>query len=375
MDRSLGRGLDALINKNRGSGAESENTDRKVDLNRQLLEIGKLIEDKEEKAEKLRQHLTVDLMLGKTIDKSKLLEIENEIRSMKDKKSMIKAELEMLTSGKYDEKGDSNANPEREVDDLQKRKSDIDMRMVRQLMGDGDDKEEESEVPDDEEYLEKLKEENHPRSKLQAVRNESMRISKSDIKPKRIRRRIKKEPVKISKKRVRRIRKKTFEKGSPEYHKTVNGVISRSVGLIEAGRLEEGIEILEHANSLYPEDDELLYHLGNAYFLLGDLDSAYNRLKNAVKINRKNFRAYNNIGVILQRTGHLEEGIRALNHSLEINEDYERAWYNLGSIFMDLDPPLLRESAVFLRRALDLDPNYLRAKEKLRKCKEMQGRM
>jgi len=373
MEKTLGRGLDALLKRDVDLKEGEGDTERKVKLNKDLLSIDNEIEKREEKAEKLRQYLTVDLMLGKDIDKSELIKMENEIRSLRDKRSIMKAELEILTKG---DAGASDSDlPEgiEESEEIQTRKSDIDMRMVRELMSGEEEAEvewyEDEEVG--EEYLDRLRMENHPRSKLEAVKKESMGSTVKKIKPKIVRRKLIKTPVKSEKRQPLKIRRAKMVRDSPGYRKTVNNVITKANKLMERGRIDEGLEILEHANSVHPGDGEIQYHLGNAYFLLGEMDLSYKWLKMAVKRNKENFRAYNNIGVILQKTGHLEEGIRALNHALEIYSDYERAWYNLGSIFMELDPPMLKEATVFLRRALELDPDYIKAKEKLKKCRAL----
>ena len=62
-----------------------------------------------------------------------------------------------------------------------------------------------------------------------------------------------------------------------------------------------------------------------------------------------------------------------LGLATEINNLYERAWYNLGSIFMEIEPPLLDEASIFLRRAIECDPGYEKARKKLEECRSMMG--
>ncbi|MGA1822984.1 MAG: tetratricopeptide repeat protein [Thermoplasmatota archaeon] len=173
---------------------------------------------------------------------------------------------------------------------------------------------------------------------------------------------------------VRRLRrvKRTISEHSPEYQRALFTTILKANEMMERGQIQDAIQVLEMIYMDNPDDDEVLYHLGNAYFITGDLETAYQHLKKATRLNPGSFRAYNNLGVILQKTGHFEEAIRSLNHALELNQKYERSWYNLGSLFMELDPPLLNEAVIFLKRAIEIDPDYQKARDKLKLCRDMQ---
>jgi Tfp pilus assembly protein PilF len=126
--------------------------------------------------------------------------------------------------------------------------------------------------------------------------------------------------------------------------------------------------VLHQALREYPLDDELLYHLGNAFFIEGDLDQAEIRFRKSIESNPDSYRAYNNLGVVLRKKGEREAAIQAFNMALEKNDEYERAWLNLGSIFMEIDPPMLREARIFLKRALECDPDLEQARQRLEEC-------
>jgi Flp pilus assembly protein TadD len=66
-----------------------------------------------------------------------------------------------------------------------------------------------------------------------------------------------------------------------------------------------------------------------------------------------------------------EAAIRAFNQALEIQPNYERAWMNLGVIFMEIEPPMLREASIFLRRAIEIQPGLKKAREKLEECEQI----
>jgi tetratricopeptide (TPR) repeat protein len=129
--------------------------------------------------------------------------------------------------------------------------------------------------------------------------------------------------------------------------------------------------MLEAVLKEYPDDDEVLYHLGNTYFMEGDLLTSEVYFSKAAELNPKSFRAHNNLGVVQKNLGKKESAIRELNLAIELNPKYERAWFNLGILFMEIQPPLLKEASIFLKRAIEMQPNFHKAREKLDECRSI----
>ena len=153
----------------------------------------------------------------------------------------------------------------------------------------------------------------------------------------------------------------------------VKEAVNRASMLIGRGDLDDALEHLEGFLRENGPHDEIMYQIGNIYFMKGEIAEAESIYRNVIRSNPRSFRAYNNLGILLQQLGRKEDAIRAFNQALEINNLYERAWYNLGSIFMEIEPPLLNEASIFLRRAIECDPGYEKARRKLEECRSMMG--
>jgi Flp pilus assembly protein TadD len=148
-------------------------------------------------------------------------------------------------------------------------------------------------------------------------------------------------------------------------------MVEAALELMTAGDIAGARRSLEEILNEYPNDDEVLYHLGNTYFMENDWENAESLFRKVIEKNPRSYRAYNNLGVAMQKQNNKEAAIRAFNQSLEIEQKYDRAWMNLGIIFMELEPPMLKEASIFLRRAIEIQPALKKAREKLEECKTM----
>jgi TolA-binding protein len=395
----LGKGLGALISQEGMSSVTRSNPKKEIDRKRKEIEdIDVDIEKKKKEVDDLRKDLTIQLMLEGKVDKTKLFEMEEELKFCFDRKEKLEVEIEKLIEGSPDKNTGDDQGKEDEGESSPGKTAlsdEIDMRMVKDLMFGGDEKpvsdmgkkvspppEEET----DEDHIEDLIHELDQSRQAEAVRKEAYGIDTpsntqmpdidpgddtddweegqspeiDEISPSPIIRRTGPGKVRIVKK-LKKTPSKQKDKGLYLYIRTAEKHLST--------RDPDGAKrILHKALREYPLDDELLYHLGNAFFLEGDLDQAEIRFRKSTASNPKSYRAYNNLGVVLRKKGERESAIQAFNQALELNENYERAWLNLGTIFMEIEPPLLKEASIFLRRALECDPDLVQARQKLEEC-------
>jgi len=398
----LGKGLGALISDDGKSTADMGSYRR--ELRKKRSELKELLEDIEvqkKEVEELRKDLTIQLMLEGKVDKTRLFELEEEMKLKFDTKEKLELDIEDLEielKGNYtihsphsDERSTEETAP-KNVSSLE-----IDLRMVKDLMflEDGtlvdDEPPVEEAVADLEGHMRDLKEELNSEMEAEKVRKETYgdvdpitepptalalvdgaapegtgntsAVPKKAVKLKPVRRR-KKEPTKVQPVLRRKVKERT-KKDAGLYE-----MIDRAQQMMGNNDVAGAKNILHHGLRDYPLDDELLYHLGNAFFMEGDLDSAEIRFNKAVESNPNSYRAYNNLGVVLKKKGEREDAIQAFNQALELNEEYERAWLNLGMVFMEIEPPMLNEAKIFLRRALECDPDLQPAREKLDLVKE-----
>ena len=91
----------------------------------------------------------------------------------------------------------------------------------------------------------------------------------------------------------------------------------------------------------------------------GDLDKAAGLYGKALALAPNDYRAYNNLGIVLLRKDSLGSASAALARSVDLNPENPVALYYLGKVKRSLGRPKEAEDA--FRRALALDPNYVSA--------------
>ncbi|MCU0799028.1 MAG: tetratricopeptide repeat protein [Candidatus Thermoplasmatota archaeon] len=400
----IGRGIEALIKPDISASQAAPANDLRARikaLEGELLDVKVSITAQKRELEGLRKDLTIKLMLNGKVDKTALLEAENTVMKLVERRDQIQKEIDVLRSNDYHHVEDTRSANVGTATKGVSPSTDLDMRMVRELLTDERPKlppGPQERPPGDREYVEKLKDELSPRKDVMKLRIEAGRgrsppasqppapaaaqvlppldipvpqagedntvpigtpssptaPPKSTVAPKKV-----------------RVRMGTFKPLPQPKDKRMYEIIDRTIMMMETGDPAGAKEQLLKALTEYPMDDELLYHLGNAFFTLGDLENAELRFRKAVEKNPTSYRALNNLGIVLRKKGKREQAIRVLNQSLEVNNKYERAWFNLGTIFMEIEPPLLKEAQIFLKRALECDPGYQKAKEKLTECERM----
>ena len=399
MESKLGRGLSALITQ---KGSEVSRALSAQDRQR-LEQIESEIKMEKKKAEDIRKNLTMEIIMGNNPDMNELRSIESRIIELElDRKDLLKGVVSL--------KVEPGPQPQEKTrnDLIEKRRSDIDMRMLDAIIkGENKpytqgDRTPDSQVMDHEvmpndpyimvetglenppkdetmvqgtskkfssehDYVESIKSEIHPKVKLNRLIKESSGrwIPTPTSSPTGARTVI--APVR------KRIIKKAANQGSGEdiTGPMVNDILKRIKELIASDDLGGADRTLEIAIERYGNVEELLYQHGTVMYLKGDLDKASERFRQVIRLNQRSARSINNLGVILRKKKKYEEAIRIINQAIEIDPKYEKAWYNLGCIFMEIDPPLLKEASIFLKRAIEIDPNFDRAREQLRKLNEI----
>ena len=135
--------------------------------------------------------------------------------------------------------------------------------------------------------------------------------------------------------------------------------------LVTAGRQPEALAELVKASSTDIFDPTSFYNIGNSFAGLGATDAAINSYRKAIEQRKGNYsRAYNNMGVILLRSGRWDEAHQAFLAALKLESfRYAEASYNLGRLYaaQGQNDLAVRE----WRRALSVDPEHSAAAEAL----------
>ena len=368
MGEPMGRGLKQLM----GAGgvealAESNRLQGARKLKERYWSLKRSIESKEKELEAFREKNSVKLLLGQDLETSDEEHLKGEIHGEREELGSIVERLEEMDV--FMDHPKSLETPSTEEND--DRRDLFDMEFDTNTLFDKDDRD----LPEFEEILEDIRDipnaeditlpkashtEEEPEGGPDAIARYRPPASSDPSYP----------PVPeaeeiIQVKRAVRVRRKKV------ITSMIDDIIMEANDLNIKGSTGKAIELLESKLSFNDDHEEMLYLLGNLNFKRGDLEKAERYYRWAVKKNGNSFRSLNNLGILLQNDGRLEEAVLSFNQALEINSKYERAWFNLGSIFMEIRPPMYEEASIFMKRALECDPQYSKAQEKLDICNNM----
>lgn len=135
------------------------------------------------------------------------------------------------------------------------------------------------------------------------------------------------------------------------------------------GELENALVPLEKALVLNPKNDQTLVNLGTVLLSLGQRDRKPDRIERAEKsfrdaaaANPRSATAYNGLGVVFRMRGKVDEAAVFWEKAVEINPDHGFALLNLGRAYLDLGRKDKALSA--LGRYLERHGNGLSARDK-----------
>jgi Ca-activated chloride channel family protein len=99
----------------------------------------------------------------------------------------------------------------------------------------------------------------------------------------------------------------------------------------EKGDYEKALKFFIDAQLEDPEEPEILYNIGNAYYKIGDFESAINNYKQALKSENKRLRqkAFYNLGNSNYRKQGFEDAIKNYQAAIKIDPNDEQAKQNL----------------------------------------------
>jgi tetratricopeptide (TPR) repeat protein len=131
------------------------------------------------------------------------------------------------------------------------------------------------------------------------------------------------------------------------------------VVLIQTGRLEDGIELIDRALAISPDYAEALYNRGAALQKLNRFDEALASYDRALAINPAYAEALSNHGIVLMELKRFDEALASYDRALAINPAYAEALSNRGIVLMELKR--LDEALASYDRALAIRPEYAEA--------------
>jgi Flp pilus assembly protein TadD len=103
-----------------------------------------------------------------------------------------------------------------------------------------------------------------------------------------------------------------------------------ALDLLEQGRLDDGIAILERVAEAAPDLSAPRIDLGIAYHRAGRLDAAQAQLQMAIAANSQHPIAHNELGILHRKAGRFAEAKQSYESALAIYPGYHYARRNLG---------------------------------------------
>ena len=132
------------------------------------------------------------------------------------------------------------------------------------------------------------------------------------------------------------------------------GVASKSLG-----QLNTAVDRFKQAIKINPHYADGYYNMGNALREQGKRDEAIEAYTKALSIKPNYAEAYNNMGIAFKEQGKLKEAIEVYNKALSIKPDYADAYNNMGDALKGQGT--LAEAISKYEKALLIKPNFAEA--------------
>jgi tetratricopeptide (TPR) repeat protein len=113
-----------------------------------------------------------------------------------------------------------------------------------------------------------------------------------------------------------------------------------------------------------PRDKEALLHLAMEYSLQNNFVRAVETYFRLLRIDPKNFHAYNNLGIMYKKSGQFRDSIHCYKEAEKINPDSYWVPYNMGLCYESMGR--MQEARESYGRALSLNPGFTQALQRLR---------
>jgi tetratricopeptide (TPR) repeat protein len=101
--------------------------------------------------------------------------------------------------------------------------------------------------------------------------------------------------------------------------RTIKPGFRRAKRLLQQGRLEDGIALLTDLRTKHPDDFDIVYMLGVALVLVGDLDTALGTLVHASSLKPGHVKANTAVGLVFARKGEFGQALEYFDWSLRLD--------------------------------------------------------
>jgi len=140
-----------------------------------------------------------------------------------------------------------------------------------------------------------------------------------------------------------------------------------AVRYLEVGQLDAATDELREAIRLAPEFSDAHYNLGGVLQSQGSIYQAIAAYRQAIAFDPTYGEAHNNLGTLLENIGDRDNAVAHYRLAIQFQPRQAAAHFNLANALMmgDRDEVVLDEAVAELNRAVELDPNYAEAHNRL----------
>jgi tetratricopeptide (TPR) repeat protein len=143
--------------------------------------------------------------------------------------------------------------------------------------------------------------------------------------------------------------------------------------LLDQGKLDEAIHLLQEAVRVNADSAEAHYSLGFALGKKGQIEEAIRQFQEALRLRPAYPEAHNNLGIALGKKGQTEEAIRQFQEATRLKLDYAEAHYHLG---LALGMKAQTDEAIRqFQIAIRIKPDYAEARYNLGNALGMKGQV
>lgn len=113
--------------------------------------------------------------------------------------------------------------------------------------------------------------------------------------------------------------------------------LQKSYILLQNSKFEDAIKQYRKALEEFPDNADIYYNLGVAFYELGNMDDAIEMFNRAGGLRDMDSGVHYNLGVSYGETGMWKKAIREYKKVIEIDDTHYNAYYNLGIAYGKMD--------------------------------------
>ena len=142
-------------------------------------------------------------------------------------------------------------------------------------------------------------------------------------------------------------------------------LIEQADAAFHANDMQRAVELLGEAATKRPNDSEILFKIGYILQKQNNTVEAMKYYKEALYIDKNNEFIHNSIATIYRANGEYASAKIHLDESLALDSENKTTYYNYGNLLVDMQR--VDEAKRMYKKALEIDPDFIEAKEELEK--------